>query len=363
MPSKAISLATLHHIRTSLTSYESSLRVGGREYQACGSQKSGDGKSHHRKSYATVASSNHPHNAEVWSWPKCAEKNIMPTPYQILHLKKGDKYTKRRFYELVKLYHPDRAVSGGGSEIVCTISRTQKLERFRLIVQANDILSDTSRRHAYDRCGAGWNGMPGAKSQMSDRESGSAWGSDGKGGGAYAWTGFSDNSDSAAHNATWEDWEQWYQRQDAKRAEYPFSAAQGPQIPNYLSNFAVVSLIVVFGALGAIGEITHAKNFSMGLLDQRDQVHTEANQKLAKTRLETREKSGSGRDERVQSFIYARKERIEELEDVASASAEGEEIYDRILTMPDRCVSGSTELKGTKAKERTSKAGKQEGDP
>ena len=62
-------------------------------------------------------------------------------------------YSKTRFHELVKLYHPD--MSPGKSE---DIPRQVKIERYRLIVAAHTILSDPTRRSAYDRFGAGWNG-------------------------------------------------------------------------------------------------------------------------------------------------------------------------------------------------------------
>ncbi|KAH0066411.1 hypothetical protein KCU60_g21561, partial [Aureobasidium melanogenum] len=40
-------------------------------------------------------------------WPKAPKGHTHPTPYQILSTTESEPYSKRRFYELVKLYHPD----------------------------------------------------------------------------------------------------------------------------------------------------------------------------------------------------------------------------------------------------------------
>ena len=91
---------------------------------------------------------------------RCHSPTI-PTPYQIFGQKKDSPYSKRKFYELVKLYHPDRHDYGSSGNLP---SYTTKLERYRLIVAANDILSNPVKRAAYDRYGSGWNGQPDALS-------------------------------------------------------------------------------------------------------------------------------------------------------------------------------------------------------
>ena len=60
-----------------------------------------------------------------------------PTPYQIFEMKTNGVYSKARFYELVKVYHPDR---GNGKDEA--LPRHIKMERYRLIVAANHILAD-----------------------------------------------------------------------------------------------------------------------------------------------------------------------------------------------------------------------------
>lgn len=81
------------------------------------------------------------------------------SPYAIpdLQSEEGSSYSKRRFYELVKLYHPDRHnhdISTYG------LSYATKLEKNRLVVAANEILSDPVKGSAYDCYGAGWNAAP-----------------------------------------------------------------------------------------------------------------------------------------------------------------------------------------------------------
>ncbi|KAK3939221.1 hypothetical protein QBC46DRAFT_388488, partial [Diplogelasinospora grovesii] len=117
-------------------------------------------------------------------WP--ASPN--PTPYEIFDQPKNDAYCKARFYELVKLYHPDRRhhTSHDG------IPHLTKLERYRLVVLANDILSDPERRRLYDRYGAGWGSQPDMRSSY--RKADRTW---------------RQEPGNPSMNATWEDWERW----------------------------------------------------------------------------------------------------------------------------------------------------------
>ena len=299
--------------------------------------------------FATAQSQGPSAPTETWAWPQCTDNSTVPTPYQILSLRKGESYSKKRFYELVKLYHPDKIESESVNHTNQAISKAKKLERFRLIVQANDILSDTGRRYAYDCYGMGWDGTSATKSGTGKAKPPHEWDIPSNGKRAHGWTGFSDNSNSAANNATWEDWERWYQTREAGDAGV---SAQGPQVPNYVSNLALVSIIAIFTALGAVGELTRAKNFSLGLLDKRDHVHGEASKQLMRTRLDTREGLGASRDERVQSFIYARQERIEELEDVNGGGRDEDDAYQKLLTLPDRCASRAPNSEGSSAETR-----------
>lgn len=78
-------------------------------------------------------------------WP--SSRN--PTPYDILGIGKGQQYQKTRYYNLVKAYHPDLQTS-------TRLPKEIQTHRFRLVVAAHAILSDTKKRAAYDMYGAGW---------------------------------------------------------------------------------------------------------------------------------------------------------------------------------------------------------------
>ena len=213
-------------------------------------------------------------------WPELTSTNTIPTPYQIFNQKKGSTYSKQRFYELVKLYHPDRHDHGSQDGL----PYTTKLERYRLVVAANDILSDPVKRGAYDCYGAGWNGQPDV---MGNRDSSDpSWAN-------YGGRGWGGGSRGPSQNATWEDWERWYQR-DAK----------GQQEPRYTSNSAFVSLIVIFAALGGIGQATRVGNYSMTFIEQRDALHDKVSKDLIRRRNETN--AFGNREDRIQDFLRQR---------------------------------------------------------
>jgi curved DNA-binding protein CbpA len=232
---------------------------------------------HHqqRRSHAIISDGRGSHNHGGHRWPEVTSAHAIPTPYQIFGQKKGSPYSKQRFYELVKLYHPDRHdMSSTNGELSYTI----KLERYRLIVAANNILSDPVKRGAYDLYGAGWNGMPDV-ARSSDATSGKGWGH---------------NPSGPSQNATWEDWERWYTRE-----------SEGPQEPRFTSNAAFVGLIVIFAAVGGIGQATRVGSFSSSFVEQRDILHDNIAQDLMRRRRETQNAHGS-RQERINNFLKQR---------------------------------------------------------
>lgn len=221
------------------------------------------------------------HNHGDLRWPEVTSANAIPTPYQIFNQKKGSPYSKQRFYELVKLYHPDRHdydTSDGG------LSYDKKLERYRLVVAANDILSDPIKRGAYDCYGAGWNGAPDVASPRDPGNPSAAWGGRGWSGGPRG----------PSNNATWEDWEKWYQKD-----------AGGPQEPRFVSNSAFVGLILTFAVLGGIGQATRANSYGISFVEQREALHHNISKDLMRRRKETVHDYGS-REERIESFLRQR---------------------------------------------------------
>ena len=223
----------------------------------------------------------------------------VPTPYQIFNQKKGSPYSKRRFYELVKLYHPDKH----GIDTNDGLDYDTKLSRYRLIIAANDILSDPVKRSAYDTYGAGWNGRP---EVLDPRD---------KHGDNHGWAG----PGGPSQNATWEDWEKWYSR-DVK----------GEQKPQFVSNGAFVLLIAIFVAVGGLGQLTRLDNYSAKFLEQRDTLHDKMSKDLRQRRKETRYTFGS-REERIHSFLRQRQD-------------PKEETYRKLLPNPEVC--SSEDIKG-----------------
>lgn len=90
------------------------------------------------------------------------------SPYDVLEQPRDGPYSKRRFYELVMVYHPDRWVHG----TYHGIPKQTRVERYRIILAANAILSDPVRRRAYDEYGVGW--TPGG-ADLSRRSPGQPW--------------------------------------------------------------------------------------------------------------------------------------------------------------------------------------------
>lgn len=218
-------------------------------------------------------------------WPKTKRQGTIPTPYEIFNQRKGSPYSKHRFYELVKIYHPDRYGNGPELRSVGHLSQAVRLERYRLIIAANNILSDPVKRNAYDRYGAGWNGFPEAKVS---RHQNTEWGS-----GTWSWQG-PEEYRSAFHNATWEDWERWYQRDQKPR-----------QKPVFVANGVFASMMLVLAVVAGTAEAISAANRSSTFIEQRDRMHSQSSQELMRKRKEATSTPG-GKDEMIQSFLRTR---------------------------------------------------------
>ncbi|RKF59110.1 putative hsp40p co-chaperone [Golovinomyces cichoracearum] len=251
--------------------------------------------------YASTSGS-HNNGREKIDWPDVTSVNSIPTPYEIFNQKKNSPYSKHRFYELVKLYHPDRhdtdlKLSG--------LSAETRLERFRLVVAANNILGDPARRSAYDRYGAGWNGKPHiSNNDYSSNDAGySSW---------KRWP------DGPSRNASWEDWEKWYARDGA------------PQDPNYVSNSAFVGLILTFALLGGVGQATRATNHSFDFLEQRNALHNKVSMELTQIRKESTD--CKLQEERIYRFMRNRDPRgfsIEGSKDIIERPHVSTDLYPR----------------------------------
>lgn len=266
-------------------------------------------KAHHpapSRAFATVR--NEPIFAEDIQWPKTSG-NRLPTPYQIFQQKRSDPYSKRRFYELVKLYHPDRHIHRRSSADGEQLARTVMVERYRLVLAANDILSHPDKRRAYDNCGAGWEGRP----EHQIRWDQWSYHSDGR------WSGFEDNNSSPFRNATWEDWERWYQRHDKEKKE--------PQQSVCLSNGAFLSLVAIVACLGGVGQATRIGDQKISYIKEMESINSDCTQSVRR-RMEQAQ-GYDNRDIRVSSFMKAREEAG------APAAALDEETQWQLLPPPE----------------------------
>ena len=236
------------------------------------------------RSYAQHHASPSPHNHDLDdpTWPH-ASPHVVPTPYEIFRQKKGTPYSKTRFYELVKIYHPDRAHHHPAHPR----SHAIRLERYRLVIAANEILSDPAKRRAYDRWGAGWAGQPIMPQERNARDPARDAGRDHP-------DRFYDDWTATANHATWEDWERWYRRR----------AGDQPQSPRYVSNERFVGIVVIFVIVGATLELSRATSLGVAYKEQVDQRHALASQHLAK-RKQAQADLG-GQDARVQDFLRTR---------------------------------------------------------
>ncbi|KAF5027277.1 hypothetical protein F66182_620 [Fusarium sp. NRRL 66182] len=225
----------------------------------------------HRR-YATVnnerrGSFNH---NDVPEWPKTS----YPSPYEIFSMKVDAPYTKHRFYQLVKVYHPDRH---SHTPDIDKIPHTTRLERYRLIVAANDLLSDPSKRQLYDDYGVGWSGGRPQSIHETFRNADRAW---------------RHKAGSAAHNATWEDWERWYDARDGRAKD-----------PLYMSNGLFATIVVVMCMIGAFAQMSRADQYGADLMEMKNQSNLAIGQQVARRNTVA---AGRSKDERVDMFLRDR---------------------------------------------------------
>ncbi|KAI1103384.1 hypothetical protein F4804DRAFT_310285 [Jackrogersella minutella] len=202
-------------------------------------------------------------------WPSSSH----PTPYEIFDQQKSAPYSKSKFYELVKIYHPDRHRHIYSH----TLSHAAQLERYRLIVAANQILSDPEKRRAYDLYGSGWGGV--RSMENLSRAGYKSW---------------RDVPGNASMNATWEDWERWYNERDGKKE---------PQQPVYMSNQLFASVLCIFVVVGTFGQARRASTNTMDLVEMQEQHHAAISHDMMRRQSE---QAVLNRHERIENFLRQR---------------------------------------------------------
>ncbi|KAI9670210.1 MAG: hypothetical protein M1831_006423 [Alyxoria varia] len=276
-----------------------------------------------RRSYATVAHEDFSREGQL-TWPTFDDPRKVPSPYEIFNQREDEKYSKRRFYELVKLYHPDRLkqndnLSRPASSHKC--SHKDKLERYRLVVAANNILSDPKRKHAYDRYGIGWTHVREIEKHETTPthiyrySTHHRWRSDGDK--QYKWH----VDDDPMFNATWEDWERWYRRIRQRREQRyyhttsssnPWSSTfftQGsPQEQVYLNNYHFVALVALIAVMGGVGQATRAQEGAASRKERIDKKNTENSEYLNTARENGRAAAAqhSGKKDRIRKWVRER---------------------------------------------------------
>lgn len=220
-------------------------------------------RSPQQRPYATVKEG----KDDIPPWPS----STTPTPYDIFAISHTDPYKKKRFYQLVKLYHPDLQTS------LSHLPLAVRLERYRLIVAANDLLSDPQKRRLYDNHGHGWNASSPASIRNADR----AWRS---------------RPGNAAMNATWEDWERWYEANGYK-------APSERQATAFMPNGTFAMLIAMMCIVGAMLQSSRAEKAGGKYMDTVNAHNQLVGQEV---RRSTALSAGMSQDERVGRFLRDR---------------------------------------------------------
>ncbi|KAL3228994.1 J domain-containing protein 1 [Nakaseomyces bracarensis] len=172
------------------------------------------GKTSGLRHYANhlVPSSGRGEEVSDTSWPKKQD----PTPYEIFGLSHGNyvdiRKLKKEYHKYVKLYHPDLSThvqirkagllnSHHAMELSSTgaqfLTNEEKIQRFKLVSQAYEILKDPVKKSLYDSMRTGWGatGRPyGPGGAQSAYYASSA-----------AYNNFSDQSYAYWNAGTWED--------------------------------------------------------------------------------------------------------------------------------------------------------------
>ncbi|KAJ5760726.1 hypothetical protein N7520_007882 [Penicillium odoratum] len=205
------------------------------------------------RSYATTSDAGH-HD----SWPRTSSF----TPYEVFNIPRNAAYSKSRYYDLVKIYHPDRHSTDITPEV--------RLHRYKIVVAAHEILSDPTKRAAYDKFGEGW-----SYSARPDLTAG-----------PYA------PDVNIYRNATWEDWERWNNRHNGKQQ-------------NIVDNRTFTQLVILLILFGGAVQASWIGQLNTGYEERLRAVSEDSMRFLSGRRQSTVTQMPSN-DARVQSFLIRR---------------------------------------------------------
>ncbi|EPS44634.1 hypothetical protein H072_1375 [Dactylellina haptotyla CBS 200.50] len=262
-------------------------------------------------------------NPPTLSWPSKPLSQL--TPYEIFNQPHSSAYQKTTFYQLAKLYHPDCAPTADHPSAY--LSKATRTERFRLIVAANALLSDPTKKKTYDVYGVGWNGTSSHIRSDPRRPTAATYASG-------PW------KTSPAGNATWEDWERWY-RSEGMRDGFPGTSSssgsgnsndsEAPKPFTTHTNFVTIILLLSF--TGVLIQLARVDSFTTTYEQRRDRRNRDIQRDLWRVRKEAI--AIGGKDGRVQAFL-----RMRDPEGHGGLEAVREERMRRLLPDGEVCLSG-----------------------
>ena len=208
------------------------------------------------------------------SWPATTPF----TPYDIFKQKPDAPYSKARYYELVKVYHPDRPCND--HPLCKDITQEVRMHRYHLVVAAHEILSDPMKRAAFDQFGVGWSYRTGATQDTSPP----SWMRENmrQRGPIYA-------------NATWEDWERFYNEQNGKQ----------PSAETRVDHRTFARLIILLALLGGTVQLSMIGRYNTGYEQRIRDVNEKSARFLTGRQRDTVDQPGSN-ETRVKQFLMRR---------------------------------------------------------
>ncbi|WEW55147.1 J domain-containing protein 1 [Emydomyces testavorans] len=228
----------------------------------------------------------HVHSANLlgpegdFSWP--TSPNF--SPYELFKQERTAPYSKHRFYELVKIYHPDRPCNG--HPLCKDLPHSVRMHRYRILVAAHELLSDPVQREAYDKFGDGWHHrreLFGIHANQSLHQSTVR----------YKYTAKTPRGD-IFRNATWEDWQQFYEKRDGRPKQSPT-----------VSHSTFASFLLLLALFGGIGQAITIGKYSTFVQERVKTVNEKCGKLLEGRRQHTINHTDS-RDARVQNFLMKR---------------------------------------------------------
>lgn len=225
----------------------------------------------------------HRHHHHI-SWPAHAGF----TPYDVFKQSPRAPYSKTRFYDLVKIYHPDRPCNG--HPLCSELPPDVRLHRYRLVIAAHEILSDPEKRAAYDRFGTGWS-PGGGSSSSSDSDCGAQTSR------PNSSRSHSRNSnDPIFTNATWEDWEAWHNSR---------CSGKGQRQQHTVDNRTFTTFVVLLTLFGGALQASWIGQWSTGYEERLREINEQSMRFLSGRRHQTVTQMGSS-EARVQGFLIRR---------------------------------------------------------